>query len=223
MKKIWREPHCLVVSHWASCATKNEFAFEEKAHPLLLSQAWQARLGMTKRVHEGSITLDDNDSQSLEVARQEGTGLFTIRIDHFVYDDNVCNLLFGDLVIDSGAKPDVNNVARGPHQLCSPDCFTHAMVDDSRRLFPRSVLQADTLIVSCGLANCEHTFWSTQRCDKFGGNLATAANTHKFLESFEDNYPRSAWMIDYRKLDDPDNDKSLRKHIGRTLDGTQGS
>ena len=28
---------------------------------------------------------------------------------------------------------------------------------------------------------------------------------------------RSIWMIDWRKFDDPDSDKSLRKHIGRNL------
>ena len=38
---------------------------------------------MTKRVRDGSITLDDKDAQSLEVARQE-TGLFMIRIDHLI-------------------------------------------------------------------------------------------------------------------------------------------
>ena len=111
---------------------------------------------MTKREREGSITNDDYDSQSLEVARQVGSELFT-------------NLLLDDLVIDSGSKPDVNNVARGSDQPCCPDCFTHAMVDDSRRIFPRSVLQADTIIVSCGPANVERTSWSTQRFPKFWG------------------------------------------------------
>ena len=65
----------------------------EKTHLLLLSQAYQAKLGMTKRVRDGSITVDDDDAQSLEVARQVGTGLFMIRIDHLVYDDYVCNPL----------------------------------------------------------------------------------------------------------------------------------
>ena len=46
----------------------------EKTHPLLVFQACQAKLGMTKRVRDGSITLDDYDAQSLEVARQVGTG-----------------------------------------------------------------------------------------------------------------------------------------------------
>ena len=57
-----------------------------KTHPLLLSQACQAKLGMTKRVRDGSFTLDDYDAQSLEVARQVGTGLFMITIDHLIHN-----------------------------------------------------------------------------------------------------------------------------------------
>ena len=49
--------------------------------------------------------------------------MFTIRSDHFVHDDHVCNLLLDDLVINSGSKPDVNNVARGPDQACSSVSF----------------------------------------------------------------------------------------------------
>ena len=51
-----------------------------KTHPLLLSQTCQAKLDMTERARDGSITLDDYDAQSLEVARQVGTDLFMIRI-----------------------------------------------------------------------------------------------------------------------------------------------
>ena len=40
-------------------------------------------LGMTKSVRDGSVTLDDYDARSLEVARQVGTGLFMIGIDQF--------------------------------------------------------------------------------------------------------------------------------------------
>ena len=60
------------------CAHSHEIP--EKTHRLLLSQACQAKLGMTNRVRDGSITLDDYDAQSLEVARQVGTGLFMIGI-----------------------------------------------------------------------------------------------------------------------------------------------
>ena len=97
------------------------------------------------------------------------------------------------------------------------------MVDDSRRKFPRSLLQADTIVVSCGLANFECTSWSTQRCHKFWGlrdELGTTADYDKFLESSEDNFPgvsdgRSVWMIDCRKLDHPDCDKNPRILVGR--------
>ena len=71
----------------------------EKTRPLLVSQACQAKLGKTKCVREGSITLDGYDAQSLEVARQVGTGLFVIRIDQLIRDDYVCDLLLNDLVI----------------------------------------------------------------------------------------------------------------------------
>ena len=82
-------------------------------------------------MHEGSITLDACDAQSLEVARQVGTGLFMIRIDHLIHDDYVCNPLLNDLVIDFGDEPDVNNVARDSDLSNSSDCFTHAMVKES--------------------------------------------------------------------------------------------
>ena len=86
---------------------------------------------------------------------------------------------------------------------------------------PRSVLQADTIIVSCGLANFEQSSWSTHRRHEFWGSheeLDTGENNDKFVRSFEDNYlgmcdDRSIWTIDCRKFDDPD--RSLRKHSGR--------
>ena len=77
------------------------------------------------------------------------------RIDHLIRDDYVCSPLLNDLVIDFGDDSDVNNVARDSDRLNSSDCFTHAMVNARFRDFPRSVLQADTIVVSCGLANFE--------------------------------------------------------------------
>ena len=50
-----------------------------------------------------------------------------------------------DFAISSGTNPCVINVARGPDQPLSPDCFTHVMIDDSR-MFPRSVLKTDTIL-----------------------------------------------------------------------------
>ena len=104
----------------------------------------------------------------------------------------------------------------------SPDCFTQAMIDGSR-IFPRSVLQDNTIIVSYGLANFERNSWSTQRCHKIWelrDELATMADYDKFLESFKDNCPgasdgRSVWIIDCEKLDFSDQDKNLEIHAGR--------
>ena len=42
----------------------------EKTHLLSVSQACQAKLGMTKRVRDGLNALDNDDAQPLEVARQ---------------------------------------------------------------------------------------------------------------------------------------------------------
>ena len=51
-------------------------------HPLLLSQACQAKMGFTKSSRKGIITLDDYEGQHLEVVRQARTGLFMVRIDN---------------------------------------------------------------------------------------------------------------------------------------------
>ena len=131
---------------------------------------------MTKRVRESSVALDDYEAKSLEVARQVGTGLFMIRIDHLIRDDFVCNPLLNDFVIDFGDDLDVNNVARDSDQSNSSDCFTHAMVNARCRESPRSVLQADTIVVRCGLANFDRTSWSTQRCHKFRGSYDELGN-----------------------------------------------
>ena len=100
--------------------------------------------GMTKRVREDPITIDDPqtigscpDKQGPDCSRLGLTILYTAI--------NVCNPLLDDLVIDSGTQSDVNNGARGPDQPRSHDCSTHVTVDDSRRICPRSVLQADTI------------------------------------------------------------------------------
>ena len=84
------------------------------------------------------------------------------------------------------------------------------------RPFPRSVLQADTIIVSCGLANFEVTTWSKHRCHKFWSlrkELTTKADYNKFHGSFEINDNgvsdgRSAWMIESREFNDPECDIS---------------
>ena len=195
----------------------------EKTHPLLLSQVCQAKLGMTKRVRDGSITLDDHDAQPLEVARQVETGPFMIRIGLLKYNDYVCNPLLNDLVIDFDDEPGIDSAARDSDETTSHDCFTHAMVNVRGCEIAINVLQADTIVVSCGLANFEQSAWSTHRRHEFWGTheeLHTKKDFDKFVRSLKDNDPgmsdgRSTRRIDCRKFDDPDNDRSLRKHIGR--------
>ena len=88
---------------------------------------------------------------------------------------------------------------------------------------PRNVLQADTIVVSCGLANFEQSSLSTHRRHEFWETheeLRTEEDYDKFVRSFKDNYTgmykeSSMWTIDCRRFDDPDNDRSMRKHIGR--------
>ena len=139
----------------------------EKTHHLLVSQACQAQLGKTKRVRDGSITLDDDDAQSLQVARQVGTGLFMISIYHLIYNDYVRNPLLDDLVSDFDDEPGIDSTARDSDQTNSLDCFTHAMVNVRGCEIPRNVLQADTIVVSCGLANFKQSSWSTHRLHEF--------------------------------------------------------
>ena len=122
----------------------------EKTHLLLHSQACHAKLGMTKRVRDGSITLDDYDAQTLEVARLVGTGLFMMRIDHLRYNDYVCNPLLNDLIIDFDNEPGIDSTPRDSDQSNFPDCFTHAMVNVHGCEIPRNMLQADTIVVSSG-------------------------------------------------------------------------
>ena len=95
----------------------------EKTHPMLVSQACHAKLGKTKRVRDHSITLEDCDAQSLEVARQVGAGLFMIRIGHLMYDDCASNPLLNDLVIDFDGESGVDSAAQDSDQSNAPDCF----------------------------------------------------------------------------------------------------
>ena len=97
----------------------------KKTHPLLLSQACQAKRGMTKCVRDGSITVFDYDAQSLEVVRSVGTCLFMNRIDHLRCNDNVRNNLLDDLIIDFDDERGIVCTARYSDQTNSLDCFTH--------------------------------------------------------------------------------------------------
>lgn len=58
-------------------------------HPLLLSQSVQAKLGFTRFVRNGTVTMDGYMNRSLKMARQAKTGPFMIRIDHLFVEDYV--------------------------------------------------------------------------------------------------------------------------------------
>ena len=77
------------------------------------------------------------------------------------------NFFLNDLVIDFDDGLGVDSAARDSDQSNFPDCFTHAMVDVRSCEIPRSVLQADTIVVTCGLANFEQSSWSTHRRHEF--------------------------------------------------------
>ena len=89
-------------------------------------------------------------------------------------------------------------------QSNSSDCFTHAIVNARCRECPRSVLKAETIVVSCELTNFERTFGSMQRRPQFWSchdELETEADYDMCVDSFEDNYSgvcngRSIWMLD---------------------------
>ena len=51
-----------------------------------------------------------------------------------------------------------------------PDCLTRAVVNVRGCDIPRNVLQADTVVVSCGLANFEQSSWSQHRRHEFWEN-----------------------------------------------------
>ena len=102
------------------------------------------------------------------------------------------NPLLSDLVINFDDEPGIDSTARDSRQFNFSDCFTHAMVSVRGCEIPRNVLQADTLVVNCGLANFEQSSWSTHRRHEFwgmNGEPRTNKDYDKFVHSFKDNYP----------------------------------
>ena len=78
----------------------------DKNHPILLSQTAQAKFGFIKNMRRGTIVLEDYANHNLEVARQKGTGLFMIRIDHLdlgEYLEFAKDSESADSVIDKGS------------------------------------------------------------------------------------------------------------------------
>ena len=79
----------------------------------------------------------------------------------------MCNPLLNDLVIDFDDEPGIDSTARDSRKFNFPDCFTHAMVIVRGCEIPRNVLQSDTIVVNCGVANFEQSSWSTHRRHEF--------------------------------------------------------
>ena len=99
-----------------------------------------------------------------------------------------------------------------------------------RRNFPATVLEAKTVIVTCGMNNFESSSYSNTKSKKFRNHLgerrieADHFSTYPedkriFLESFKEVYPelckdRYIYICDCTKFDNPDHDKDLRSHLG---------
>ena len=131
----------------------------------------------------------------------------------------MCAILsLNDLVTDFDDEPGGDSTARDSDQTNSPDCFTHVKVNVRGCEIPRNVLQADTIAVSCGLANFEQSSWTHHRHEFWVTHEEPRKDQayHEFVHSFKV-HGRSIWTIDCRKFDDPDNDRSLRKHFVRNL------
>ena len=64
----------------AGVATSHQI--EGASHPILLSIEMQTKLSFIKDIRAGTIKLQDYPDERLEIVRQEGTGLFMVRIDH---------------------------------------------------------------------------------------------------------------------------------------------
>ena len=169
-------------------------------------------------MRDGSITPDDYEAQSLEVVRQVGTGLFMIRIDHLMYNDYVRNPLLDDLVVDFDDEPGIDRTARDSDQTNSFDCVTHATANVRVCEMPRTVLHPDTIVVSCGLCELRAVFLVDTSSPRILGNARRTSykgGLRQVRSQLEGQSPGICKAIDCRKFDDPDNDRSMRKDIGR--------
>ena len=191
----------------------------DSRHPMLLSQGAQAKMGFTKSVRKGTITLDDYDGQSLEVVRQANTGLFMIRIDHLIYkqyfdfapEHNMRCVLINPEEYDqscpytSYAAADDNSPSEGEEEGHGYVATKHIRkhMPKGKRFNPEC-FDADTLIVTCGVLNFEESNYATQTSKEFlnwnddhkivNGHLSrnegwSREGRQVFLRSFKENYP----------------------------------
>ena len=181
---------------------------EKSKHPLLISQACQAKLGFTKKSRDGTITMDDYENQGLEVARQARTGLFMVRIDHLLVDQYLpLPEQLRSLLIE---QPEL--VESSSEEVAEPIAYVaRSRLQPQQYLIPHRTLDRPTVIVSCGLLNFETSAYangsSLEFQDKFYEHrpgcgkmkfLREVEHSHFekypndakiFLESFKANYP----------------------------------
>ena len=207
-------------------------------HPLLLSQSVQAKLGFTKSVRKGTITMDDYEDQSLEVVRQAKTGLFMIRIDHLVakqYDNFAPIHDMKGLLLGPSPTADTSSPSEGEEEDHGYVATKHrSKYLEAGKPFTPETLAADTLLVTCGVLNFEDSNYAKQTTKAFqdwnGDNKVTPGYLSRdadwsregravFLDSFRANYPdlvrgRNVILIDCTCFTDPRQDTSLRRHLG---------
>ena len=159
-----------------------------------------------------------------------------VRIDHLDSDqfmnlseDMQQLLLENPELVDSSDSSDDND-NHEPEEHCS---FAATRRYPPKK-FPREILAAETIIVSCGVTNFEQSAYSQQKSTEFGkwlnprgrkynptepGILGRPGAKGMFKKSFCENFPdlvkgRDVFLVDCTELNDPEHDKSLRSHLG---------
>ena len=228
----------------------------DSKHPLLLSQSCQAMLGFTKSSRSGAITLDDYSDQNLEVVRQAKTGLFMVRMDHLArkHFEKNDNKLMRSVCDDRPWNYEDNcpqQTEASPNRTQDKDwwglhgpqlleaCGYVATPSQTKsqkhgKPFPKHILEAKTVVVSCGMTNFEDSNYSNGKSNEFAewnrgyrierGHLNRyPEGKEKFLRSFKTNFPelchdRNIVLIDCTPYYNPEKDRRLRLHTGRHPD-----
>jgi len=217
-------------------------------HPMLISQAAQAKLGFIKNSRTGTICMEDYNMQTIEVVRHAKTGLFMVRIDHLHphmyarFPPSLSNLLIKDNKLPlrdvsmsddererCGYVANEQRAKKEPYrpERCGKPCSTE-------------IFDAGTVVVSCGLSKFEESNYSEGRSTEYKEwqesneivirkyNLSDfPIGREKFIRSFRANYPtlsrdRNLVIIDCTSFRNPDEDRSLRSHIGRHYETVKG-
>ncbi len=148
---------------------------ETSHHPMLLSQSAQAKLGFRKSSRKGTIELEDHPGETVEVARQKGTGLFMVRIDHLIINEYISasngSNFTGVLLEPPGGdwqfgSFDERNQDDGQHDMHAHMAEREPSQEQERT--PEDVIQhayktlkeARIVMVSCGGVTFEHSEYS---------------------------------------------------------------